>query len=99
MKMGNILRIFTIFKTNSLLISSVNQTNFEYHYVIFEVEYSKSLALLYIMNRKFKKISSFNSVVFKLIESFTKNDYYKISISDADNMMSGNNLINNSESM
>ena len=94
--MGNILRIFTIFKTNPLLIIDSNKT-IEYHHVIFDVEYS-NVALLHIMNRKSDKVSKFNSMLYSLIRSFTKKDYYKISISDSDRFMEGNNLIRKFES-
>lgn len=92
-KRNNILRIFTVFKTNSLIKSSNDPDNQETHYVIFEIEYSSSIALMYIINRKVDRITKFNNFLYFLIKKIQNKDYYKLQIADADNFMKGNNFI------
>jgi hypothetical protein len=94
MKANNILRVHTIFRTNSMINNNNNESiPEEKHYVIFEIEYSGYLAMMYLIRRKVDRLTKFNTFIYYLIKKIRNKDEFKIMIADADDYMEGNSLL------
>jgi len=93
MKANNILRIYTIFRTNSMINYKSDSIPQETHYVIFEIEYSGYLAMMYLIRRKVDRLTKFNTFIYYLMKKIKNKDEFKIMIADADGHMEGNNLL------
>ena len=65
----------------------------ETHYVIFEIQYSGYLALMYLIRRKVDRLTKFNTFIYYLMKKIKNKDEFKIMIADADGYMKGNNLL------